>query len=113
MNAQLAKITKKRERTLVAINGAMTVGNAVELRERLLEAFAGGEPVELSLAGMTDIDVTGLQLVCSCHKTAMARGVEFTVTDGTEALSFVAAVAGMYRHQGCVEDVAGTCVWLK
>lgn len=113
MNAQLAKITKKKDRTLVAVNGTMTVGNAVELRERLLEAFAVGGPVELSLAWMTDIDATGLQIVCGCHKTAMTRGVVFTVTGGTEALSTVAAVAGMYRHKGCVEDAAGTCVWLK
>lgn len=113
MDAQLGKITRKKDRTVVAINGSMTIANAVELRERLLEAFAGGKAVELSLAGMTDIDLAGLQLVCSCHKTALARGVAFSVTGGTEALSSVAAVAGMYRHKGCIEDVDGTCVWLK
>ena len=113
MDAQLAEITRKKDRTVVAVNGSMTVGYAVELRTRLLEAFSNGQPVELCLAGMTAIDLTGLQLLCSCHKTAMTRGVAFTVTCGTDALSTVAAAAGMYRHKGCVADVGGTCVWLN
>lgn len=113
MGAQLVKITRKKDRTLVSVHGAMTVANAAELKERFLEAFAPGRDVELSLGGVTEIDATGLQLLCSCHRTSVERGMGFKMKQESESLVEVARTAGMYRLKGCVVDEAGTCIWLE
>ncbi|ACH39944.1 STAS domain protein [Citrifermentans bemidjiense Bem] len=112
MATQLLKITKKKDVTLVAINGAMTIGQASELKAGLLKAFETGKPVEIQLAGVTEVDVTGLQLICSAHRSSVERGCALTVS-GAEAedLSRVARQAGMLRHVGCTHDVTNTCVW--
>lgn len=113
MGVQLVKIIRKKELTQVAVHGAMTVVNAAELRERLLAAFAPGRDVELSLSGVTEIDATGLQLLCSCHRTSVVRGIGFRMKQETEPLVEAARTAGMSRLKGCVEDADGTCVWLE
>ena len=113
MGVQLVKITKKKDRTLVAVHGAMTAVNATELKDRLLEAFAPGREVELSLGGVTEIDVTGLQLLCSCHRTSVERGIGFRMKQESAPLVEVARTAGMYRLKGCVMDTEGTCIWVE
>lgn len=112
MGTQLLKITKKKNVTQVAINGAMTIGQASELKAGLLKAFETGKPVEMQLTGVTEVDVTGLQLICSAHRSSLERGCDFKVS-GTDAegLSHVARMAGMLRHAGCARDVNHTCVW--
>ncbi|QWV94716.1 STAS domain-containing protein [Geomonas oryzisoli] len=111
MDAADVKVSKKKERTLVTFSGEMTIANVGELRLSLLQAFAVGKPVELSLAGLTGIDVTGLQLLCSCHRTSVDKGVPCTVTGRNEVLAAMAETAGMPRFKGCAEDVAQTCMW--
>ncbi|MBJ6752458.1 STAS domain-containing protein [Geomonas anaerohicana] len=111
MEAADVKVSKKKERTLVTFSGEMTIANVGELRQRLLQAFAAGKPVEISLAGLSGIDVTGLQLLCSCHRTSVDRGIPCTVTGRNEALAAIAEVAGMPRLKGCVQDDDGTCFW--
>lgn len=113
MGTQAVKITKRKDRTLVAVTGPMTVAQASEIKEALLRAFEPGRPVELSLEQVTEIDVTGLQLICSTHRTAMRDEVALAVTGcDREEISSTAQVAGMLRHTGCSQDVSGTCVWM-
>lgn len=112
MGNQLLKITKKKDVTQVAINGAMTIGQASELKTGLLKAFEAGKPVEIQLAGVTEVDVTGLQLICSAHRSSVERGCELQVSGtDSEGFSNVARMAGMLRHAGCAHDVTHTCVW--
>lgn len=108
------KMTNKKDHTLVAVTGEMTVAQASELREGLLKAFEMGKGVEFSLAGVDQVDLTGLQLICSAHRTALLKGVPFTVIGADSgAVSSAAELAGMLRHTGCVQDVNQTCVWKK
>uniref|UniRef100_C6E3S6 Anti-sigma-factor antagonist n=1 Tax=Geobacter sp. (strain M21) TaxID=443144 RepID=C6E3S6_GEOSM len=112
MGTQLLKITKKKQLTQVAINGAMTIGQASELKAGLLKAFETGKPVEIQLAGVTEVDVTGLQLICSAHRSSLQRGCALQVSGtDSEGLSHAARMAGMLRHAGCAQDVTNTCVW--
>ena len=105
-------IIEKETATEVAISGAMTIEQIDQVRVGLLEAFNLGKSVQVSLAAVTDVDLTGLQLLCSAHRTAMAREQDFSVSSGgCQALSSVAKVAGMLRHIGCPQDICGTCVW--
>ena len=92
----------------------MTIGRIGELKAGLLEAFELGKRVQLSLAGVTEADLTGLQLICSAHRTAMARELELSITGGeVEAIASVAQLSGMRRHVGCIQDVCGSCAWTQ
>lgn len=114
MALQALKITKKKDRTQVAISGPMTILQAAELREGLLKAFDAGSDVELSLAGVTEMDLTALQLLCSAHRTSLQKGVRLALVGGQpQAVAAVVELAGMQRLNGCAQDVAGTCVWKK
>jgi len=113
MDTPSVKISRKKDRTVVAVNGPMTIGQAGELRAGLLKAFDLGKLVELSLTGVTEVDITGLQLICSSHKTSLLKDVALSITGDGENLSSVARVAGMVRHAGCAHHTDGICFWMK
>ena len=114
MEESAVMLIKKKTETVVAISGPMTIERICELRSALLEAFEIGREVQLSLAGVTKVDLTGLQLLCSAHRTALAGELGFSITggDGGPILP-VAEAAGMLRHIGCAEDTGGGCVWKR
>ena len=114
MGADLVKVSKKKDRTVVSVRGTMTVSQAVELQEGLLQAFQEGKGVEIQLSEVTEVDITGLQLMCSSHRTSLLKQVPLTITGGDARIFFaVAEQAGMLRHTGCSQDLTGTCVWRK
>jgi anti-anti-sigma regulatory factor len=65
-----------------AIEGALNYERASELRERLLETLDGASRVEVSLAGVSEIDLAGAQLLVSAHKSAQQRGIELAIDAG-------------------------------
>jgi anti-anti-sigma regulatory factor len=114
MDASAVKIVKRKAVTVVSLSGAMTIENIGELKSGLLKAFSFGKDVQLSLKGVTEVDLTGLQLLCSAHRTSIARELHFSVTGAAgEVVSSVADLTGMMRHAGCASDINGTCVWKK
>ncbi len=86
-----------------------TVWQAPEIRTVLLERLAAQGPLELDLGEVSEVDLTGVQLLCSAHRTASARGKEFRVTRWSEAFERVIETAGFRRPQGCVEG----CLWIR
>ena len=86
-----------------------TVWQAPEIRTALLEQLAAQGPFELDLGEVDEVDLTGLQLLCSAHRTATARGKEFRVTRWSEAFERAVETAGFHRHQGCSEG----CLWIR
>ena len=114
MSEPAVMMIKKTAVTIVAVSGPMTIDKIDEIKRDLLEAFQLGKDVELSLAGVTDVDLSGLQLLCSAHRTSLVRGVAFSVTGGDAgALYSVAMLAGMPRHVGCAQDDTGSCIWKR
>jgi len=114
MDGTTIRIVDGGAATVVAIEGAMSIEHAGEIRDGLLQAFGAGKRVELSLAEVTEVDLSGLQLLCSAHRTSLARHLGFRVT-GEENGRFaaMARAAGLPRHVGCPGDQFGTCVWKR
>lgn len=114
MDESAVHIVENPTVTVVSINGPMTIDRIAEIRDGMLQAFGLGNEVRLSMAAVTEVDLTGLQLLCSSHRTAIARGLAFSVQDtDAEALSSVIELAGMWRYNGCAQDTAGSCVWKR
>ncbi len=97
---------------VVAISGRMTIEHAGEIRAALLEAFSRGDGVRLDLDGVSEVDLTGLQLICAAHISSIKRKMSFSVsTTASEPLISFVQNAGFLRHIGCSMDISQTCVW--
>jgi ABC-type transporter Mla MlaB component len=59
--------------TAYAIVGELTVRTVAGQKDSLLAALATGQPLELSLADVTDIDTAGLQLLLAVKREAAGR----------------------------------------
>jgi anti-anti-sigma regulatory factor len=96
----------------VLIKGEMTIQKIAEIREAICEAFSTSGSVTLDLRGITDLDVTGLQMICSAHISSYARGKGFSVIfPEEESIKNIVLDVGFLRHTGCVLDVDHTCIW--
>jgi anti-anti-sigma regulatory factor len=114
MDGATVRIVDEGTATRVAVEGAMSIEWVGAIRDGLLQAFGAGKQVELSLAEVTEVDLAGLQLLCSAHRTALARNLGFRVTGGhNEPVATVARAAGLPRHAGCANDQFGSCVWKR
>jgi anti-anti-sigma factor len=53
----------EQKRTRVIFDGALTIYEAHTVRNTLLDALSEAQPVEMDLTGVTEIDLSGLQLL--------------------------------------------------
>ena len=83
------------------LGGELTVDSAAELQARLGEAVAMAEPVEVNLEAVTQVDVTGLQLLTAAERAAEARGVPWRRSGAVpEGLRRAVEEAGWERIPG-------------
>jgi anti-anti-sigma factor len=79
----------------IALDGAIDIGCAAELKKSLLDAFQSGNEIRVSLAGVTFLDVTAVQLLWAAKRRAETSGIEFQFQDPVpEAVSTALADAG-------------------
>ncbi|MGA8530543.1 MAG: STAS domain-containing protein [Acidobacteriaceae bacterium] len=80
------------------LGGDLAIDSAADLQAQLLEALASGEPTQVELEAITEVDVTGLQLLTAAERAAQARGVAW-IRDGAmpESLRQAAEDAGWER----------------
>jgi anti-anti-sigma factor len=76
-----------------ALEGELTIFTAADTRQRLLDAAATGQNLEIDLAHVTEIDLAGLQLMLAVKRQALEQG---------KALRFV-------NHSAAVLDVLDLC----
>lgn len=72
---------RKGENVQLCLEGELTVANGAALRERLLAAMEMGDRVEIDLERVTAVDLAGLQLLCSAHRTSVEKGKVLTLKD--------------------------------
>ena len=71
--------------TTLALDGELTIYRAAETRTGLLAALSDSpEGLEIDLAGVTEIDSAGVQLLMAARRDAQARGqwLRFTGCNG-------------------------------
>jgi len=95
---------------IVHLEGELSLLNAGALRTALMEGLQPGARTVLDAAGITSIDLSGLQLICSAHKTYATRGAVLEFGEVSGALRESARSAGY----GTVEsacDGERRCLW--
>ena len=94
---------------MIVAGGRLTLSRVARLHQELLDAFAASGRVDLFLHDVEEADLTFLQLICAAHRTAVARGVEFTVGGLSSAAPVLRLIreAGATQGAGCPEG----CPW--
>jgi anti-anti-sigma regulatory factor len=97
----------------IGICGAMTIHHADEIRTGLLEALNEADEVLLEMGEVSEIDLVGLQLFCSAHKTSIVMMKQFRFEGRcTGPVNEAIHTSGFNRHVGCAQDIDQTCIWL-
>lgn len=60
--------------TTLRLDGELTIYRAAELKPLLLDTLRGAAVLEIDLAGVTDIDSAGVQLLMLARRQALAQG---------------------------------------
>lgn len=63
----------------LAIDGALTIRTAGEATQRLRKHFKRHAKIEIDAAGVTEIDVSGIQLLLAVRASALKAGKALTV----------------------------------
>ncbi|HJV34815.1 STAS domain-containing protein [Geomonas sp.] len=96
------------------VSGRLTVEGAAEFKDALREALAETAELVVDLTGLTEMDLSGLQLLCAAHGSAEVAGKSFRLVEGdNEVLRMIAAEAGFQRQAGCPQDVSKSCIWVR
>jgi anti-anti-sigma factor len=80
------------------IVGEMTIFRAAELKGPLLALLDDPAQPALDLAGVTEIDTAGLQLLLLVRREAQARGREVRLTGRSAAVVELLELAGVAAH---------------
>ena len=70
----------------IAVEGEMTIYTALALKDELLSPLAQCETLEINLAGVSEIDSAGLQLLIVVKTAAKARGKTLVITGHSPAV---------------------------
>ena len=105
-------IREKPGTVTLRIAGQVDISSVGELLVQLADASQYADEVVIDLSGVTEIDVAGLQLFCSCHRSSIFSNKEFRITGQDQpAIERAAASIGYLRTSECVIDSKHTCIW--
>ncbi len=106
-------IRKSNNRKILTFNGALTVHSANKMKIALMKVLVHSDHVVLDLKDVTTVDLTGLQLLCSVHRTAIHLERELTLkVPLPDLLNCIIEDSGFCRHMGCELDHKRNCLWV-
>lgn len=87
---------KTQERYIVRLEGDVDIGRAAELKAALMEAIASRKEVCLDLDGVTDLDVTAVQLLWAAAREMEGAGGSLSIAgQNIEVLTCAADEMGL------------------
>lgn len=82
--------------SLIRLEGAVDIGSAAELKAALLDARKAGKGIVVTLVGVSDLDVTGFQLLWAARREAKEAGMRFELAGQLpEPIQGLLAAAGL------------------
>ena len=98
-------------RRTVLVEGEIRLAGAGSLRQVLVEELCAGQQTVLDLAGVTGVDLSGLQLLCSAHRTYVRHDAVLELQGVTEELTRTARRAGFDARTSVCPFRRGMCLW--
>ena len=97
---------------VIKVTGPTDITNISSLLLHLMDAFERAESISIDLSGVTKIDVAGLQLFCSSHRSSIFANKGFRITGQNQPAIWEAArTSGQLRTIGCAFDTQHSCIW--
>ena len=75
------KVERLKRKCRAHIDGELTIYHAAALRDQLLEVLDDPRELELNLAGVTELDTAGAQLLMTMKKERAGHGRSLTLTN--------------------------------
>jgi len=95
------------------ISGAITLSSVGEFLVQLSTTFDQIDNVVVDISDVTEIDVAGLQLLCSSHRSSLFGNKGFRIIgQDRPAIWETALTSGQVRTSGCEIDTKCTCIWV-
>ncbi len=105
------KIEENGEVSVLTLYGDITVQNAAELREVLMEQLAAHSDLTIDLSYVTNCDLSLFQLICATHKRSIEDEKKVRLGDSSASVKEIASSGGFLRTSGCVPDPKIECLW--
>lgn len=107
------KVIQQKDKTYICLGGELTIHNVAVLRDGLLQVLGRNDRFEIDLEGVTALDLAGLQLLCSVHRSALAQGKTLSLNKRLVPVLLQAReVAGFVLNQSCRDNPAADCFWV-
>lgn len=98
--------------TIISSGDRLTIETAGDFARLLREGLEASQHVSVAFEPGLEMDITGLQIVCSACKTAAASGKTFLCQGGRPpALADLIEACGVERHATCKQNNNSTCIW--
>lgn len=79
----------------IQLGGAVNIACAAEMKTSLLQALETGQEICVSLNGVTELDVTAVQLLWAAGRDAKRRGLGFSITNPPQPICRLLEEAGL------------------
>jgi anti-anti-sigma regulatory factor len=97
---------------IITSGDRLTIENASEFARVVSEALDASKKVAVEFEPAVEIDITGMQILCSACKTASASDKVFSYHGPQpEALAAIISASGAERRAICKHNNDSTCIW--
>jgi len=106
------KSIREKKCLFIEATDSLTVEQSEDLLDSLKKAVSGPDKkISLDLSGVTESDISCLQLICSAHKSAEKKGKSIFINKISPELDRMAKDAGFPQHSDCSQEIGITCLW--
>jgi anti-anti-sigma regulatory factor len=95
----------------LTIEGALTLPYINEIRDTLLGTMRQADDIVIDMHAVTDLDVSGLQVMCAAHKSAVSLGKRLALAGAPPGVTEAAGRAGYARRSSCINGAEDRCLW--
>jgi anti-anti-sigma regulatory factor len=108
----LNSLVRENGEILITTGDRLTIENAADFSKVIRDAFEASKSVSLEFEPSVEIDITGVQILCSACKSAAVSGITFLCQGHMpQALADIIASSGAERHAACKHNNDSTCTW--
>lgn len=108
----LTSTCRENGEIVISSGNRLTIENVGEFARLVREGLQASQQVSVEFEPEIDIDITGIQVLCSACKTAAASGKTFSYSGPrSQALAEAIQACGAERHAVCKQNNNSTCTW--
>jgi anti-anti-sigma regulatory factor len=108
----LNSFVRENGEIIVTSGNRLTIENAADFSRILREALEASKSVAIEFEPAVEIDITGVQILCSACKSAAESGITFSYYGlHPQALAEIIISTGAERSGVCKHNNNSTCVW--